>query len=151
MRRRYSFTLIEMMLVVLVLAVLAGAVVSNLSGVYAGISLESAANDIEGAVVRASQVARRDRATAVLSFQMNDRSYFLKSESENSSSVRIEWEGFLPSGVSFVRLNMKTSSRYGQVRFHPDGRSNEGELILRGRRGTQRRILFTSVPGVAPQ
>lgn len=168
--RRGGFTLIEIMVVVIVLAIVTGAIVPNFSGSMEGARLETAAESLRGLLVACHQAAtatgrvhglildeRGARYRVVAEETPRDERPDEDSFSESSRLVPARLTGFseqaLPEGVRLVSTEFFEEdlalARSGETRilFFPDGTSEFATLTLATARGDRRAVKLNGLSG----
>ncbi|MES9971165.1 MAG: GspH/FimT family pseudopilin [Candidatus Thiodiazotropha sp.] len=128
MKQRFikGFTLIEVMLTLVVLALLVSLTPPLFQKAFPSLKLKAATRDLAQEIRYIQQTAILTGVPAKISFDLQSHSY--QSDQVNSGEVRQ-----LPDGLRFVSDN-NAASTYGEAllvfEFFPDGSSSGGVLIL---------------------
>lgn len=151
-RRSKAFTLLEIMLVLIIIGVMAGAVTVSFSGHYQDLLLENAAKNLEEMARFARQHARNQHVYCRLNI---DRVYgsFNLTESKHpdrefapiddtmlgaqqlDNGVRIAEIVFMDEGKTFNN----------HIEFRPNGEADSTEILLRNARDDVRKVFIYSL------
>ncbi len=157
-RRESGFTLYEVIVVLVVIALVAGVVVPSFGGVIPSVKVSRAGDTL----LAAAGKARADAA-------LTGRRHRIRFEKDPAPLWRLEfevdplqapgtwrrcgdWLEELPEGVTFEKLDGTTlDALTGQevLEFLPDGRSSEAELVLAHERGGRIAIQVAAADGRA--
>ena len=127
-RSRSGFTLLELVLVLALLAVMAGVAAPGLAAFQGGLELRSGAMRVASALLRARMGALADGAPWELRV-IGPSSFEVGPEGSEPG------QEILPGGVVFARV---TSG--GDVRFQPTGRADNATFTL-ARSGQEREVV----------
>ena len=136
-RRTFGFTLVELLMVAVIVALLAGAFGWSVVKSYKKMALEGAAKDIMLAAKYARIAAIEKQKTYELAFNVEERSFVLVSKEENPFSGELELmpvsneytkPGNLEGNVIFEKISISPVFQMGEseeestvIAFNPDG------------------------------
>jgi type II secretion system protein H len=168
-RRRQTggFTLVEIMVVVIVLAVVAGAVVPNFQSAVASLRLESACRRLAGLLDYCGQAARATGQVHGLIFSGDGVHYQAVCEvppdedsGDEDQTPRLEpaplpadldrrlAEGVRLTGAEFFEEDLAKQEGGGiRILFFPDGTTEFASLRLRSTKGEERTLQLNGVSG----
>ena len=111
MNEESGFTLIELMVVIAIVAVLAGIAMPSFIGRLPARRLEAAASDVNAAIQVARLSAVKENTSATLQFDVDDESYSITV----TVSGRLVKSGKMPAGVDLedVFLSNTTNPAFG--------------------------------------
>lgn len=147
-----AFTLLEIMLVMLILSVLAGAVLTSMGRSYQHIALTNDAKTLEAMIHRAQSVAKTRRQVCRLMINLEEQQYSLGSKLEEEYSFGpIEGESgatvHLSAGIFFsdVRRLSPDDKNDTEILFFPDGKSEPTQIVLANGSGEERAIRINAL------
>ncbi|MES9991426.1 MAG: GspH/FimT family protein [Candidatus Thiodiazotropha sp.] len=121
-----GFTLIELMLVLVLMALLASLTPPLFERAFPALKLKAAARDLAQEIRYIQQTAILSGQPSKIEFDLENNAY--QSDLVNSGEVR-----HLPDGLQFTRQPSSALVNHGQIlvfKFFPDGSSNGGSLLL---------------------
>jgi general secretion pathway protein H len=138
-----GFTLLEMLVVVGILALTISLGAPLLSRPSDNLRLQTAANDIIGALrlTRASAITRNDVLTFLIDIE--------KRTFESPATPRRSFPSEIETELKVAQLEQTTKS-IGVFRFYPDGSSTGGDLVL-NLHGKKVRVCVNWITGEARQ
>lgn len=155
-----GFTLVELMLVIVILSVLAGAVVTNMRAGYLMVALESDAEALAELIDSGQQYARSRHCVVRLTIDRDLNEYYLRAAPMVGSPYEPLTGELAPTiglsdGVSFAMVDRIASADAGSgdsededgIRFHPDGRSDSALIVLEAGRREESTVLIGSLFG----
>ena len=158
-----GFSLIEVLVVVIVIAVLAAIAIPNLTGLYQGAKLREAARDITSELRRTRQLSIAKGREYRLCVNLDSEQYMIENGlASNSAAIGVEtcgaaggdwtpetgWNN-LPEGIN---INCAADSTAGSpytsgiraYQYNPSGRSSTGTIFLIDQNGSRFKITLTS-------
>jgi len=151
--RSKGFTLIEIMLVMLILSILAGAMVVNMQDGHAYVALESDAETLSAVIQATAVYARASHNVCRLVVDQEMREYRVESAAFIDQPFRPVGEigvlRRLNNGIDFsdVRKLQPGALDHSRIYFFPDGRSEPAEITLLARNGERRLIRIGGLAG----
>lgn len=119
-----GFTLIELIVVIVIIALMAGAVGSNIGAGNQGALINSAARELSSALRFARGHALTYSQETSFEFNLQDNSYNVTSRNKNfkiSKDIEVSLD---------VAQSQISSDEVGAIRFFPDGSSTGGRITL---------------------
>ena len=161
-RRRCGFTLIELMVVLVLIAVLSGVMIAEMSGTFEDALLRSTAREVMSACAIASSRSITILQPHTLVLDPRENRYAIERparDEENASSMRTlrdapGGEGALDERITVAirnplapvtreseertrPTNPEAEERTGTITFYPDGTADAREIVLRDRAGVE--------------
>jgi len=122
-RRAQGFTLIEVLVVLVLLAVLAGVVAFNMTGSLKGSKIRAASRDLVAALRYTRSQAMVKHQDQVLTFDLDDKSY----KAPGKDKVKFPEEMDIAVYTADSEIASESS---GGIRFFSDGASTGGRVTL---------------------
>jgi type II secretion system protein H len=152
--RPHGFTLMEIMLVLVILAIFTGAVTTNMHSSYLDLALDTDANMLADFVNSAQQYSRAHNCVCRMTIDPKLSEYYLSAASTLDQTFQPVYGELgsimsLNTGIAFVRV-VKTESRSGSdtvIHFFPDGRSESVYIVLTTSSGYEKQIEIESLFG----
>ncbi len=128
-----GFTLVEMLLVIVIVAVIAAMSVPNLSKIYQTIQLEKTAEDILYLMRYAQSRAITKNVDLKLEFNSDYSQYWL-TEKEADPEQFVHFQGRLARKRNITdKIHIKNN--HGNIHFYPDGTIEKSEFDVCGLKG----------------
>ena len=156
-----GFSLIEVLVVVIVIAVLAAIAIPNLTGLYQGARIREAARDITSELRRTRQLGIAKAREYRLCVNLDSEQYMIEGGLASNSAAaeacgaaggdweqEIGWSG-LPEGVNISCSTDGGTDTTGTIayKFSPNGRGTSGSIYLVDGAGNRFKIVVTSTTG----
>jgi len=141
---RKGITLIELVVVMVIIAIGAVLLVPNIGAWLPNYRLRSAARDICSTMRTAQIKAVSTNTVYRVEFDVTKGSYILQVQ----TTAGLKDDGArqsLPKGVSFVSASFSGGVPY--VNFNPNSTASSGSVVLKNRKGAQKKITVTAATG----
>ena len=134
MKKYQGFTLLEMMVVLIIMALILVIVPPFLPNVIASTHVKSAARELAASLKHARSQAVNHQSETTLVVNVDQNKYVITEGSTNIKSNKQTYKHLaLPdeAALSLITAESEQLSRHvGQVRFFPDGSSTGGQIKL---------------------
>jgi type II secretion system protein H len=151
--RQAGFTLVEIMLVMMILAVLTGTVLTNLHAGYQDLALDSDTTLLAETIQAAQLYAKTSRHICRLEIDPARGEYYLsQATAADQPFTPVENLGDLHTvdrSIHFydVRKLASGASDHNQLNFYPDGVADAATIILASDSGEERTIEIQALAG----
>jgi Tfp pilus assembly protein FimT len=139
-------TLIELVVVFVIIAIMAGLLVPNIGAWLQNYRLGSATRDIVSTMRTAQMRAVSTNSRYRVNFDVAGNGYMLQSQTTSGLWVNDGATQNLPTGVTFKDADFGGAS---QAVFNSNSTSSAGSVTLQNTKGATKRISFTSATGRA--
>ncbi len=129
LKNRNSFTLVELLLVVIILGVFAGLAVPSFRKTYYNQELSNAASNVAFLMRYAQGRAVAERANYRLNFDEENKSCWLEKKSSSGENVFERISSGFARGIIFP-AGIKVSPELKPVGFYPDGKIDSVKIYL---------------------
>jgi general secretion pathway protein H len=134
MNKFRGFTLLEVMVVLVIMALILVVVPPFLPNVMASTHVKSAARELAASLKTARSQAIDHQSETTLVVNVDEESYMLTEGSDNLNSNNQTYKNLvLPDAADLSLITAeseKLSEHEGQIRFFPDGSSTGGQIKL---------------------
>jgi len=139
-----GLTLIELVVVLVIVAILAGLLVPNVGTWLPNYRLRSATRDIVSTMRTAQMKAVSTNSQYRVNFDVAGNGYILQYQTTSGLWVNDGATHNLPTGITFKDADFGSAS---QAVFNSNATSSAGSVTLQNRKGAMQRISLTSSTG----
>lgn len=129
-RPQAGFTLLELLIVILILAVIVGVAVPRFSRAFSHLELQVFAADVAKLLIYANKRAVVSGETLRIHFDVNGRRYWLAEVQEASPEGKSERVPGKVGRISSVPRGVSLDPSAREVTFYPDGRADRFEMLI---------------------
>ncbi|MCD5390945.1 GspH/FimT family pseudopilin [candidate division NPL-UPA2 bacterium] len=143
----FGFTLLELLVVLAIMALLAGMSAPAISGYLRGARLRGAAKEIASAMRLARTMAITKRDIYTVDFNTNNRQFWVEWNNTISGTVDtlVGEVRTLPETIDYDFSGSDPITFTGNVcSFNPRGGANAGSIYIADKQGNGKRIVVTS-------
>lgn len=140
-RSQAGFTLLELLLVTLILAVMVGVAVPRFGGAFRHLRLQVFASNVASLLTYASARAVTTGEILRVQFDVKGRRYWLAQAQEASAEEKFERVSGKFGRVASVPEGISLRSSARGVTFYPDGRAERFEMFIFGDRQDGYRLV----------
>ncbi len=149
-KNRDGFALMEVLVVIILIGLLAGLIIPNMSRGTMGVKIRSTSRDIINIMRLAREDAIREQSIFVVRFDFIEQKIHLCDSFGGSlKEYALDQELLKVESVRIAGMEAQEGDQM-DILFYPDGNATEAEVILQVKDGTQRITLHTDpITGIA--